>query len=397
SCLLRPFPTRRSSDLTARLPGFGQAPDLEGALAELDAMVGLEPVKRQVRAIAAQLRVAKLREEQGLRAQPPMRHFVFSRPPGTGKTSVARVLGRVFAALGLLTRSEVVEAQRSDLVGEHLGATAIKTNALVDRALGGVLFIDEAYALANPGYSGGDAFGAEAIQTLLKRAEDDRSRLVIVLAGYPGEMDRLLASNAGLASRFNVRVGFPSYTADQLTEIAETVADRTGDAFDDSALEDLRRIFGYVCEEGWIDELGNGRFARSLFEKACSQRDLRVAEEPGEAADRPTTAGPVLPHRGRRNTPALEAPARPARGRRGAAARPAGARGRYRSRPVRVSGCSGAGRRGRGALAEAPLRGGARSAGARPRARRPHQSSAVCPPGPGRGLRRCRHFSRPSR
>src|SRR5690606_2664600 len=283
-------------------------------------------------------------------------------PPGTGKTSVARVLGRVFAALGLLTRSEVVEAQRSDLVGEHLGATAIKTNALVDRALGGVLFIDEAYALANPGYSGGDAFGAEAIQTLLKRAEDDRSRLVIVLAGYPGEMDRLLASNAGLASRFNVRVGFPSYTADQLTEIAETVADRTGDAFDDSALEDLRRIFGYVCEEGWIDEMGNGRFARSLFEKACSQRDLPVAEEPGEAA-----------------------------------ARPAGARGRYRSRPVRVSGCSGAGRRGRGALAEAPLRGGARSAGARPRARRPHQSSAVCPPGPGRGLRRCRHFSRPSR
>ncbi|MFC7741900.1 AAA family ATPase [Nocardiopsis composta] len=270
--------------LTARLPGFGQAPDLEGALAELDAMVGLEPVKRQVRAIAAQLRVAKLREEQGLRAQPPMRHFVFSGPPGTGKTSVARVLGRVFAALGLLTRSEVVEAQRSDLVGEHLGATAIKTNALVDRALGGVLFIDEAYALANPGYSGGDAFGAEAIQTLLKRAEDDRSRLVIVLAGYPGEMDRLLASNAGLASRFNVRVGFPSYTADQLTEIAETVADRTGDAFDDSALEDLRRIFGYVCEEGWIDELGNGRFARSLFEKACSQRDLRVAEELGETA-----------------------------------------------------------------------------------------------------------------
>ncbi|MFW5417039.1 AAA family ATPase [Nocardiopsis sp. CNT-189] len=270
--------------LTARLPGFGQAPDLEGALAELDGMVGLEPVKRQVRAIAAQLRVAKLREEQGLRAQPPMRHFVFSGPPGTGKTSVARVLGRVFAALGLLTRSEVVEAQRSDLVGEHLGATAIKTNALVDRALGGVLFVDEAYALANPGYSGGDAFGAEAIQTLLKRAEDDRSRLVVVLAGYPGEMDRLLASNAGLASRFNVRVAFPSYTADQLTEIAGAVAERTGDAFDESALEDLRRIFGYVCDEGWIDELGNGRFARSLFEKACSQRDLRVAEEVGEAA-----------------------------------------------------------------------------------------------------------------
>ncbi|WP_046469105.1 AAA family ATPase [Allosalinactinospora lopnorensis] len=271
-------------ELTARLPGFGETPDVAEALAELDGMIGLEPVKRQVRSIVAQLQVAKLREEQGLRTQPPMRHFVFSGPPGTGKTSVARILGRVFAALGLLTRAEVVEAQRADLVGEHLGATAVKTNKLVDRALGGVLFVDEAYALANPGYSGGDAFGAEAIQTLLKRAEDDRNRLVIVLAGYPAEMDRFLASNSGLASRFNVRVGFPSYTPDELTEIADVVAARTGDVFDGSAREDLRQIFGYVCEAGWIDELGNGRFARSLFEKACSYRDLRVSEELGDAA-----------------------------------------------------------------------------------------------------------------
>ncbi|GAB3447869.1 hypothetical protein GCM10027570_20770 [Streptomonospora sediminis] len=270
--------------LTARLPGLGDTPDIDEALAELDAMIGLEPVKRQVRSLVAQLQMAKLREEQGLRNHPPMRHFVFSGPPGTGKTTVARVLGRVFAALGLLGRADVVEAQRSDLVGEHLGATAIKTNKLVDRALGGVLFVDEAYALANPGYSGGDAFGAEAIQTLLKRAEDDRSRLVIVLAGYPAEMDRFLASNAGLSSRFNIRVAFPSYTAEELTEIAEAAAERTGDAFDGSAREDLQRIFGYVCGEGWIDELGNGRFARSLFEKACSHRDVRVADELGESA-----------------------------------------------------------------------------------------------------------------
>jgi SpoVK/Ycf46/Vps4 family AAA+-type ATPase len=270
--------------LTARLPGFGETPDIAEALAELDALIGLEPVKRQVRSIVAQLQAAKLREEQGLRNQPPMRHFVFSGPPGTGKTSVARILGRVFAALGLLTRAEVVEAQRSDLVGEHLGATAIKTGKLVDRALGGVLFVDEAYALANPGYSGGDAFGAEAIQTLLKRAEDDRSRLVVVLAGYPAEMDRFLASNAGLSSRFNIRVRFPSYSPAELTEIAEVLAARTGDAFDPTARDDLTRIFGYVCDAGWIDELGNGRFARSLFEKSCSYRDLRVTEELGDAA-----------------------------------------------------------------------------------------------------------------
>ncbi|NYH51179.1 SpoVK/Ycf46/Vps4 family AAA+-type ATPase [Nocardiopsis arvandica] len=271
-------------ELTSRLPGFGEAPGIEEALAELDAMIGLEPVKEQVRSIVAQLRVAKLREEQGLLNQAPMRHFVFSGPPGTGKTTVARVLGRVFAALGLLGRAEVVEAQRADLVGEHLGATAVKTNRLVDRALGGVLFVDEAYSLVNPGYSGGDAFGAEAIQTLLKRAEDDRSRLVVVLAGYPAEMERFLASNAGLSSRFNVRVRFPSYAPAELTEIAEAVAARTGDTFDDTAREDLRSIFAHVCEAGWIDELGNGRFARSLFEKACSHRDLRVSQEVGEAA-----------------------------------------------------------------------------------------------------------------
>ncbi|CAL9565648.1 Holliday junction ATP-dependent DNA helicase RuvB [Nocardiopsis dassonvillei] len=271
-------------ELTARLPGFGEAPGIEEALAELDAMIGLEPVKAQVRSLVAQLRVARLREEQGLLNHAPMRHFVFTGPPGTGKTTVARVLGRVFAALGMLARAEVVEAQRADLVGEHLGATAIKTDRLVDRALGGVLFVDEAYSLINPGYGGGDAFGAEAVQTLLKRAEDDRSRLVVVLAGYPAEMERFLASNSGLASRFNVRVRFPSYTADELTAIAEALAARTGDAFEDSAVDDLRSIFSHVCAEGWIDELGNGRFARSLFEKACSQRDLRVSQEVGDAA-----------------------------------------------------------------------------------------------------------------
>ena len=272
------------TELTAHLAGFGESPDIEEALAELDGMIGLEPVKNQVRSIVAQLRVAKLREEQGLVNQPPMRHFVFTGPPGTGKTTVARVLGRVFSALGLLGKADVVEAQRADLVGEHLGATALKTDKLIDRALGGVLFVDEAYSLINPGYSGGDAFGQEAIQTLLKRAEDDRSRLVVVLAGYPAEMERFLSSNSGLASRFDVRVRFPSYSPEELTEIAETVAARTGDTFDEDALADLHSIFGHVCGDGLIDELGNGRFARSLFEKACSHRDLRVSQEIGESA-----------------------------------------------------------------------------------------------------------------
>jgi len=271
------------AELTSRLRGYEDTPTLESAIAELDELVGLEPVKQQVRAIAAQLRVAKLRDTHGLTSQPPARHFVFTGPSGTGKTTVARILGRIFAALGLLVRPEVVEAHRADLVGEHLGSTAIKTNRLVDSALGGVLFIDEAYSLHNEGYSGGDAFGAEAVQTLLKRAEDDRDRLVIVLAGYPGDMDRFLRSNPGLASRFSTRVTFPSYTAQDLSQIAVLLAEQAGDVFEPDAERVLGEIFARAAGAGRIDELGNGRFARSLFERACAFRDVRVVRL-GEAA-----------------------------------------------------------------------------------------------------------------
>jgi SpoVK/Ycf46/Vps4 family AAA+-type ATPase len=271
------------AEVTERYRGYAETPTLEEALASLDAMIGLEPVKRQVREIAAQLQVARLRREQGLVAQPPMRHFVFVGPPGTGKTTVARVLGRVFSALGLLARPDVVEAQRADLVGDHLGSTAIKTSKVIDSALGGVLFIDEAYALANPGYTGGDAFGAEAVQTLLKRAEDDRERLVVVLAGYERQMADFLNSNPGLASRFDVRVGFPSYGPDELLAIAQALAAQAGDVWEDKALDDLAGLFQRICGRGHVDQLGNGRFARSIYEKSCASRDVRVAALGAEA------------------------------------------------------------------------------------------------------------------
>lgn len=263
-------------------PGPTDPALLEAALAELEGMVGLEPVKRQVKALSAQLNMARLRAAQGLPVQPPKRHFVFSGPSGTGKTTVARILGRAFYALGLLGGDHLVEAQRADLVGEYLGQTAVKANELIDSAIGGVLFVDEAYSLSNSGYGKGDAYGDEALQVLLKRAEDNRDHLVVILAGYPEGMDRLLAANPGLSSRFTTRVDFPSYRPLELTSIGEVLAGENGDAWDEEALDELRSISGHVVDQSWIDELGNGRFLRTLYEKSCAYRDLRLTGYPGD-------------------------------------------------------------------------------------------------------------------
>lgn len=296
-------------------PGPTDPALLEAALSELEGMVGLEPVKRQVKALSAQLNMARLRAAQGLPVQPPKRHFVFSGPSGTGKTTVARILGRVFYALGLLGGDHLVEAQRADLVGEYLGQTAVKANELIDSAIGGVLFVDEAYSLSNSGYGKGDAYGDEALQVLLKRAEDNRDHLVVILAGYPEGMDRLLAANPGLSSRFTTRVDFPSYRPLELTAIGEVLAADNGDVWDEEALEELRSISGHVVEQAWIDELGNGRFLRTLYEKSCAYRDLRLSGYPGEPGrddlstlrlpDLMQAYGEVLSGRGPQDTPGI--------------------------------------------------------------------------------------------
>ncbi|MET7753707.1 AAA family ATPase [Streptomyces sp. NPDC005389] len=256
---------------------------LDEALARLDRMIGLEPVKRQVRTLVAQLRMATVRREQGLPTTAGPQHFVFAGPPGTGKTTVARIIGDIFAGLGMLETGTLVETSRVDLVGEHLGSSAMKTKAVIDSAVGGVLFVDEAYALHNTGYSGGDAFGKEALQVLLKRAEDDRDRLVVILAGYPDEMAELLATNPGLTSRFSTRIDFPSYSAAELLDIAHGVLEAQGDVVDEDAAAVLHSHFLSVVRDGLVDRLGNGRLARELCRKAASSRDLRLYDTHGGA------------------------------------------------------------------------------------------------------------------
>ncbi|MCE7079662.1 AAA family ATPase [Streptomyces sp. ST2-7A] len=248
----------------------------EEAVAELERLVGLEPVKERVRAMAARARMDRLRSGRGMPVRPPGRHFAFTGPPGTGKTTVARIMARVLHGLGVCRHRRLVEVGRADLVGEFLGQTAVKTNRVIESALGGVLFIDEAHALAQSGYGRGDAYGDEALQVLLKRAEEAGDELVVILAGHPVGMGRLLASDPGMTSRFPV-IEFPGYGPAELTAIGEAVAAARGDVWDPEATEELRSICEHVVAEGWVDELGNGRFLRSLHEASCAFRDVRLS------------------------------------------------------------------------------------------------------------------------
>jgi len=257
---------------TADPPTPEDAQRLERILAELDALIGLAPVKERVRELIAFIRVQKQRRADGLRTPNLTHHLVFDGPPGTGKTSVARLIGEIFASLGLLAHGRLVEAARQDLVGGYIGQTAIKTNAVIDSALGGVLFIDEAYSL---GGTSNQDFGREAIETLLVRMENDRDRFVVIAAGYPDEMNGFLATNPGLASRFSRTIEFPSFTPSELMQIFVTMVADGDYTLTPEASEATQRLL----ERRWEardSSFGNARLVRNLVEESIQRQSVRL-------------------------------------------------------------------------------------------------------------------------
>ncbi len=282
-----------SGDDPAELAACAARDERESLLTEasqlLQAQIGMDSVKEQVDRLKSGVLMDQVRAKRGLAVDSRTHHLIFSGPPGTGKTTIARVIAKIFAGLGVVENAEVIEVSRNDMVGTHLGHTAPKTNALIDSAMGGVLFIDEAYTLIQEGLSGGDAFGKEAVDTLLARMENDRDKLVVIIAGYEDQIDRFLASNDGLASRFTKRIRFASYDAGELVRIAEHIAQHK-----DSILSrDARNALHDRCERlslqarngrRLIDLAGNGRFVRNVVEAAEAERDYRFTKESANVA-----------------------------------------------------------------------------------------------------------------
>lgn len=269
-------PTSSDAGSVIKRSGVHQPqPDLPQALKELDDLIGLSPVKQEVRTLANVLKLGRLRGEVGLADTDMSLHMVFTGNPGTGKTTVARIIGKIFAAMGVLKKGHLIETDRSGLVAGYAGQTGPKTNAKIDEALDGVLFIDEAYSLVSQ--EGEDAYGMEAIQAVLKRAEDDRNRLVVIMAGYTDEMDNLLDTNPGLSSRFNRLLHFDDYSPVELARIYAWLCEKNHYKLAVGTRPKLMRGLAEM-HRARDRKFGNGRAMRNLFEQSIRRMANRIAD-----------------------------------------------------------------------------------------------------------------------
>ena len=241
-------------------------------LSELNSLIGLEQVKKDVDSLRNLIKIQAIRKQKGLPNTPISYHCVFTGNPGTGKTTVARIVAGIYKELGLLSKGHLVEVDRSKLVGEYVGQTAPKTNKVIDEALDGVLFIDEAYTLVG----GQNDYGAEAIATLLKRMEDDRDRLVVILAGYTNEIKQFIDSNPGLQSRFNRYIHFDDYDAEELLQIFQLSLKKSAYQITQDAWNEIRTII-YQKVQNKDAHFGNARYIRNLFEKVIQRQNNRLA------------------------------------------------------------------------------------------------------------------------
>lgn len=255
---------------------------LAEAQAVLDEQIGLSRVKEQIERYRAATQMAKVRAARGMKVAQQSKHMIFTGPPGTGKTTIARVVANILAGLGVITEPKLVETSRKDFVAEYEGQSSVKTARTIDRAVGGVLFIDEAYTLVQERDGRADPFGTEALDTLLARMENDRDRLVVIIAGYSADIDRLLESNDGLRSRFSTRVEFDSYSPEEIVEIAKVLAKGNDSDLSEEAGKRALEAATLLSERTLngkpaLDIAGNGRYARQLVEAGEQCRDMRLA------------------------------------------------------------------------------------------------------------------------